>query len=142
MNQKKNELSAAKKSELPDEMSEIIDALPAENRETVRQLLVSQVSMMARVSPDMEIAKKVTSEHITDVLKTQDKGMTYTYKEHQHKMIFTGIVFALAIGTVFGLIAILQSTPDIMEKVLIGFLGFAAGALGGYGYRSSKKDDD
>ena len=61
-----------KQDDFPEEVAEIIDQIPdPKARSQMRTVVSSQFGMMGRVSPQMSISKKITSEHISDSLEIQ-----------------------------------------------------------------------
>lgn len=142
MSQKKqNELSTSD-AEIPEEFAEVLEGVPEPKRKAIEKIMISQYSMISRFSPEVELSKKVTSEHITTMLNSQEKAMEYSYKENQHKMVFGGIILAVVLSAVFGFIALLKENPELLEKVLIGVFSLAAGLFGGYGIGTRKKKAD
>ena len=124
---------------LPDDISQALEGLPVDKRETIEKTLVTQFAMItSRSSPEFEISRKITSDHITKLLDTQSKSMEYTYKDEQHKRWFYVALIALVSAVVVVLVLILKDKPDVLEKVLIGLGGVIAGAAGGYGLKASQ----
>ena len=58
--------------DLPSEMTEVLNGLPETQRREVTRMMSAGFSMISRTSPEGEIAKKITAEHITSMLETQN----------------------------------------------------------------------
>lgn len=137
--------SAQEKDEIPEEIADIVESLPPEKREEVQQFMMTSFRMMTKTSPEGEIAKKINSDHITSLLNTQDKAMTYSYNDNRRKQYISLVVFILACAMLILLILLLKDNPETMVEVL-KFIGVGVISLaGGYGWgyhKGSKKDDD
>lgn len=128
--------------DIAPEIEEILNDLPAPKRKEIRQV-VSTVSMYGRFSPENSVAKKITEEHITRMLDTQEKGMEYTYKENQHKMIVGVVILALSLIAVIVIIAMLKdNNSEAMTQILTALISATLGFAGGYGLGTNKKKDD
>lgn len=128
---------------IPPEMAEVLRELPEPQRKEVTRIMTAGFSMISRTSPEGEIAKKVTSEHISTMLESQQKGMDYTYKENQHRMIFFVIVLLICVIAVVAIIALLKdNNSEAMTQILTALISAALGAAGGYGIGTRKRDDD
>ena len=51
------------------------------------------------------------------------------------------VILLIVVAFIIILISMLKDKPDIMEKVLYASGGLIAGALGGYGFGKSKRDE-
>lgn len=100
---------------IPPEMAEVLSELPEPQRKEVTRIMTAGFSMISRTSPEGEIAKKVTSEHISLMLSAQEKGMQYTYKENQHRMIFFAVILFIVVVAIIAIIALLKdNNPEAM----------------------------
>lgn len=93
------------------------------------------------VSSENMIAKKIDGEHITQFLEGSKSNMENSYREKKHRKILIFAVLLLTMVFVVIVILLLRDKPDTMEKVIYSLGGLAAGALGGYGFGKSKRDD-
>ena len=123
------------------EIAEVLESLPKEKRELLEPMIFSYTSMISRVSPEIEIAKKITDQHITKILEARDKSLELEYTDNKNKRRYSFAASVLACVVVLIIILLLKDNPDVMEKVIIGLGGVITGALGGYGYKSSKDND-
>lgn len=130
-------------SMIPEEISEVLKDVPHEAREVLRQFMVVQSSMVSRVSPEAEVTKKVTGDHITQMLQTNDKAMEHTFKDLNHKRFFTFGSGVLGLIALIAIIMLLRDDPDLMEKVLTIVFSGGLGVAGGFGigYVKGKKDE-
>ena len=127
---------------LHEDIAKVLEGIPTEKRQSIERLFVSQFAMVSgRTSPEFEISKKVTSEHIGKMLDTQQQAMEFSYKDEKNKRLFYVILIVIVCAVVLGIVLILKDQPETMEKVLIGLGGVITGAVGGYGYRASKEKD-
>ena len=134
--------NSASEDLLPEDISQVLEGLPNEKRATIERTIVSQFAMISsRSSPELEISKKITSDHITKLLETQSKGMDYSFKDEKNKRWFYLGLIALVSAVVIALVVILKNNPEVMEKVLIGLGSAIAGAAGGYGIKAARDKD-
>lgn len=105
--------------------------------------MISQFSMISRISPEAEVSKKVTSEHITTMLNTQDKAMEHTFQDNKEKRWFSMGLAVLACVMLIVVILLLKDNPDMMEKIITIVLSALLGGAGGYGFGFFRgKNDD
>lgn len=105
-------------------------------------MMTAGFSMISRTSPEGEIAKKITPDHITSMLNAQEKGMEYTYKENKNRMVFYAIILTIIIIAVIVIIVLLKdNNSEAMTQILTALISAALGAAGGYGYGVNKRKD-
>lgn len=122
---------------LPNEISHVLEGLPEEKKTLIEQTMVAQFAMITnRTSPELEVTKKITSEHITKILENESIGMEYSFKDVRGKRTFYLIVILIVSALLTALSIILKDNPEVLEKVLIGLGGAIAGAFGGYGVKA------
>lgn len=129
------------KENLGNEMDSILEGIPKESRHEVRKLVGMSMQMGGVISPQMELMKKMTSEHVSEFLDAQKKEMENRYKENRENKIFLFAILLITLVFIILLIQILKDKPDIMEKVLFTLGGLITGLFGGYGIGKSKNDD-
>lgn len=135
--------AAREHDELPPEMAEVLREIPEPQREEVTRIMTAGFGMISRISPEAEIAKKIKPEHISAMLDSQQKGMDYTYRENQHRMIFFVVVLLIIVVGVVIIIALLrENNTEAMTQILTALISAALGALGGYGLGTRKRSDD
>ena len=77
------------------------------------------------------------------MLNAQEKGMDYTYKENQHRMIFFVVILIIVVIAVIAIIALLKDNhSEAMTRILTALISAALGAAGGYGIGVKKRNDD
>lgn len=118
----------------------IIDNLPPSQQNMVRMSMTMAKFMEA--SPENSISDKINEGHISKYLESAEKNMENTFKDKNRHRIFLFGVFALSLFAVIIISNIFKENPDMVEKILYGAGGLVAGALGGFGYGRSKKDDE
>jgi hypothetical protein len=126
---------------LPEEVTEILRDVKPETRKEIERIMVSQFSMISRISPDVEVSKKITSDHITTMLNTRDKAMEHTFQDNKGKRWFSIALVFLACVVLVAIILLLKDTPDTMEKIITIVLSALLGGAGGYGIGFSKGKD-
>lgn len=124
-----------------DNIDEILDALPQEQRRIIERTMVSSVAMITKSSPESEIANKITSEHITKMLENQEKAMDYSFKDEKYKNIFYGVIIFILLASTLCIILLLKDLPDTMERVLTVLITAVISGLGGYGIGKGNKED-
>lgn len=142
--QSKAELPAEDDYEsIPPEMAEVLNGLPEPQREEMSRMITTSFGMIGRVSPEIEIAKKITPDHISSMLNAQEKGLDYTYKDNQHKMIFFVVILVVVLIAIIAIIALLKdNNSEAMTRILTALISAALGAAGGYGIGAKKRNDD
>lgn len=83
--------------------------------------------------PPHPLAAQVTPEHVTQSIAAADKQ-----DERRHysgRFCLVGIIVAFFFTS---WLFLWYSKPELLEKILVPFLTFGAGAMGGYGYAKSK----
>ncbi len=98
--------------------------------------------MGAAASPQAEMMKKVTTEHISQMLSNQEADSQRHYSEKQAKKWFSLAWLVIICVFMTGVIWLLRGSPETLEKVLYAAGGLIAGGLGGYGYGKSSRTDD
>lgn len=125
---------------IPPEVAEVLNDLPEPQRKEMSRMFTASFGMISRISPEGEIAKKITPDHISSMLNAQEKGMDYTYKENQHRMIFFVVILIIV---VIAIIALLKDNhSEAMTQILTALISAALGAAGGYGIGVKKRNDD
>lgn len=128
---------------IPPEIAEVLKDLPEPQRKEMSRVFTASFGMISRISPEGEIAKKITSDHISSMLNAQEKGMDYTYKENQHRMIFFVVILIIVVIAVIAIIALLKDNhSEAMTRILTALISAALGAAGGYGIGVKKRNDD
>lgn len=129
-------------NQLPDEISEMLEGVPEPKRQNLVRVMEAQFSMISRVSPEIEISKKITGDHITTMLQNQNKAMDLQHKDQWQRMLFYGFIVLILLIAVFGIIFLLKDIPEIMERVLTVLVTAIISGLGGYGIGSRKRNGD
>ena len=137
---KETDLESAATNEFPTEVEEALESIPEEQKKIIEEHLFSFMQMRSVSSPETEVMKKLTSEHITSYMDIMHDDMQNKYIEKRHNKIFSIIVLCLTMAFIITIVIILKSNPDIMEKVLYSAGGLIAGAIGGYGLGRKKTD--
>ncbi len=129
------------REDIGEEMDSILEGIPKESRHEVRKLVGMSMQMGGVISPQMELMKKMTPEHVSEFLDTQKKEMENHYKENRENKIFLFAILLITLVFIVLLIQMLKDKPDIMEKVLFTLGGLITGLFGGYGIGKAKNDD-
>lgn len=125
--------------ELPDEVAEALKDIPEAQKRTIEEHMFSFMQMRSSVSsPETEVMKKLTSEHLTTYMDIMREDMHKGYEEKKHNRIISVIVLTLIMVFIIAVIIILKSNPDVMEKVIYAAGGLIAGSIGGYGLGKRK----
>ena len=137
----KKESDPVQDNVLPEEFAEVLQKVDPQTRGQIERIMVSQFSMVSRLSPETEVMKKVTPEHITAMISTQDEAMKRTFKENSEKRWFSIGLAAMLCGMFVFVILALKDTPDVMEKIIYAVGGVIVGGFGGYGIGRTKNND-
>lgn len=122
-------------------LDEVLENVPPKHRKMIEKFMISSFQMQAEVSPEHEVMKKITPDHISEYLSASKEGMEKDFKDRNNQRIFIGVMSILIMAFVLGIVLILKNTPDVMEKVLYAGGGLLAGAFGGYGYGKNKGNE-
>ena len=140
-----NEELAQRSKDNPDDADtdaifESLDNVPEKDQKIIRHM-ISSFQMSGMVSPESNISKKITEDHITQYLVGSREEMNNSYAEKKWRKVC--LLLALLIILVFFVIVIviLKDKPDIMEKIIYTLGGVVAGAFGGYGFGKKNRDD-
>lgn len=141
---KKEEMLKTKENQqesFENELDSILENMPKEERHEVRKMIGMSMQMGGVISPQMELMKKMTPEHVSDFLDTQKKAMENQFKESRENKVFLFAVLLVTLVFVILLIFLLKDKPEVMEKVLFTLGGLITGLFGGYGIGKAKNDD-
>lgn len=128
---------------IPPEMAEVLNDLPEPQRKEMSRMITASFGMISRTSPEGEIAKKITPDHISSMLNAQEKSMDYAYRENQHRMIFFVVILAIVITAIIVIIILLKdNNSEAMTQILTALISAALGAAGGYGIGVKRRNDD
>lgn len=132
------------KAELSDVLEDIISdsGIPEEDQPEVKKMIAMSLRMGAAASPQVEIMKKVTAEHITQMLSSQEAESQRQYAEKRAKKWFYLAWLMIVCLFIVIVIWLLREHTDTLEKVLYAAGGLIAGAVGGYGYGKSARSED
>jgi hypothetical protein len=85
---------------------------------------------------------KITEGHITEILSINREGMQSFAKDREGERKHHTTLCLIACGFVLILVAlfIFSGNAALTEKILISLVSLAAGAFGGYGYGSRKRE--
>lgn len=125
--------------EFPEEVSQIMESMPETERHVMTKFFYRATSMV-RVSPEMEVSKKLSPEHITKMLENESTAMRYQHEDEQQSRRHHLIYVIIAVILIMFLVLTLKDNPDVLEKILYAAGGMVAGAAGGYGYAQSRKE--
>lgn len=138
------EEASKSKAELTDKLENFISdsGIPEEDQPEVKKMIAMSLRMGAAASPQVEIMKKVTPEHITQMLRSQEAESQRRYAEKREKKRFYLVWLLIVCAFVLAVIWLLKDHPETLEKVLYAAGGLIAGAVGGYGYGKSARNDE
>lgn len=124
---------------LPEEVVEVLSGIPEEKRSQIVSFMSLQASMVK--TPESEVAKKITTGHIDQMLKIEERAMENSFAEKESNRKHSLITLVLLIAFILLVILLLKDNSDLLETVLSFIFGGGLGAIGGYGYGISKKND-
>ena len=92
--------------------------------------------------PRHPLQEKITPEHITEILSIQREGMQRSQVDRDGQRKHHTTLCLIACGFVLALVGLLvfSGNAQMTEKILIGAFGVVAGAFGGYGYGTRKRE--
>ena len=107
---------------------EMLDSLPPEQRSVFRSAL--SMSMGIFRPPTDPIRRRITSEHITQILENQEKSdQRYHSSENSDRWLLAwfgtmGVLATIGLTLFFGI----REQYDIIAAIVTGVLGFAGGS--------------
>ena len=97
--------------------------------------------MMQSGFPGMEISNKITPEHINQMLATEDKKVDIALKDRHEDRIFKFAIIFIAVIVIFALCLFFKDDIESLQKIIAPIISLIIGAVGGYGYGKTKKDN-
>lgn len=130
-------------NDISKEIESIIDSedISTEEKHTIKKMVGMSMQMGGVISPQLELMKKMTPDHITEFLEGQREATRCQFKESRDSKIFCGFILLVALSFIIVLIVLLRDIPETMEKVIYAAGGFAAGIVGGYGFGKTRSDE-
>lgn len=130
--------SGKKDAELSEKQDQSIELTGEEATSLVQMIGMSM--QMGTVSPQMEIAKKLTAEHIESYLDGQKKLSDLQFNELRERKWFYAAIVAALLVFILVLVGLLKEQPDTLDSVLHTLGGLLVGLVGGYGYGKTQSD--
>ena len=116
---------------------EILEKLPKPMQETIRQTF----GIMAHGPMQNPIAKKITPEHISQIISLQDKEIDRGYQFQQSGRYFTAGYVILGVASFFALAWFFgQSDPVLFKQILVTLGTFIGGFAAGWGFTVAKSN--
>lgn len=122
-------------------IDDVLKNVPKEERRIIKRTIGMSMQMGSAMSPEMELMKKMTPEHVSEFLSTQKEAMQNDYKEKNYNKLFLLLVLLISLVFIILLIYLLKNNPEILEKVLILLGGLIPGLFGGYGFGKTKREN-
>jgi len=123
-------------------LDDVLETASPEQRRRIEQMMISSFQMQAEMSPETEVMKKLTPEHISGFLAASKEEMEKSYQDRNWQRLFTALMVLLAMAFVIIIVLLLKDKhPDVMEKVIYASGGLVAGAIGGYGFGKNKSSE-
>lgn len=113
---------------------EILEAIPEEDRGRVSSI-IRQTMISGVMRGNNPIADKITSDHITDLIKKSDDQDVRDREERKGERNYNLILIVIALAFIGFLIVFLQSNEDLLIKIVIGIISF----VGGFGFGRTVK---
>lgn len=127
--------------EVPDELRDILEDIPQEAQHKVKSIIGMSMRMGGVISPQLELMKKMTPEHVSEFLQGQREASNNEFKESRDSKFFMAFVLTAVLIFVVIIVVLLKDKPDIMEKVLYTIGGLITGLVGGYGFGKTRSDN-
>lgn len=117
---------------------DVLEKLPLKDRNTIRRIFAS-TTMYSGSFPN-PVLSKVTSEHISEVIKVSDKDSDREHEDRQRTRRYTFWIFLTSIIALLGIIvfAVIMGSKDIIVPIISGLGGLGAGY--GLGKRSKRSE--
>lgn len=124
------------------ELEDVLESVPPEHRKVIERMMISSsIQMRSISSPETEVMKKLTGEHISKYLDGAELEMKNSYAEKFHRKIFVFLTMIVAMAFFILLVILLKENPDVMEKIIYIVGGVVIGAFGGYGFGKNRNDE-
>lgn len=95
-------------NELTKDLDNILEAIPKEDRHEVKKMIGMSMQMGGIISPQVELMKKMTPEHVTSFLEGQKEATRFQFQESRENKIFAGIVLIIVLIFVIAIIILLK----------------------------------
>lgn len=117
---------------------EILEAIPEEDRGRVSSI-IRQTMISGVMRGNNPIADKITSDHITDLIKKSDDHDVRDRQERQGERNYNLILIIIGLVFIGFLIVFLQSNENLLIKIVIGIISFIGGLGFGKTIKSTKE---
>ena len=124
---------------VPAEIADMLHDLPEPSRRQIISMFSMQSSMIR--SPENDVAKKLTPEHLNKMLEIDYANMEKSYQDKKESRTMYLIVFILSIIFIGFVIVFLKNDKDLLEKLITILVSGGFGVFGGYGLGKSRRDD-
>ena len=79
------------------ELEDVLESVPPEHRKVIERMMISSsIQMRSISSPETEVMKKLTGEHISKYLDGAELEMKNSYAEKFHRKIFVFLTMIVA----------------------------------------------
>ena len=108
---------------------EILKDLPEEKREKVVTMMKESMSFMGVMNQQHPLMEKITSEHITDLIKNSDVEDQRDRQERKTERNFNLAILIIVLVIVIGLIIYLveKQEKSLLDSIIGAILGFGGG---------------
>ena len=110
-----------------------------EKSQAAESIRASIISDREAFSPEMEIARKITEEHITEYLEGSREDRRQAFKERREKRLLTAFEIVAALGFVVAIVVFLKNEPAVLVNIL--YIIAALAALWFWKKKNNKEDD-
>ena len=125
---------------IPPDVEQALNHMEPQHREAVMSIITMQKSVIAR-TPEGEIARKITPDHITKMLENEAKSMDYQHDDVKREKRTNLLYVVIAVVAVLAIIVLLRdNNPELMSDIIKLLTSFILGGFGGYGL--AKKNSD
>ena len=124
--------------EVLDHDSPIPDEILAEMPRNMREKVSETFGIMASGPMQSPISKKVTSEHISQMIGNDAKDSERGYTFAQTGRLYTMGYVLIAIATFFGMAWMVSADIELFVQILAFFATFGAGFGAGWGFTAAK----
>lgn len=122
------------------ELEDVLESVPPEHRKVIERLMISS-SIQSISSPETEVMKKLTPDHISKYLDGAELEMKNSYAEKFHRKVFIFLTMLVAMAFFIILVILLKDNPNVMEKIIYIVGGVVIGAFGGYGFGKNRNEE-
>jgi len=116
---------------------EILKDIPTDERDKFAAI-IKHTMFSGILRPRSPLSEKITSEHISEIIKKSDEQDKRDREEREKERKFNLLILIITLLFIAFLIVYLNKNENLLIKIIIGLVSF----IGGYGFGKTKQKTD